>query len=388
MPNLLEGIRIADMTSVIFGPYCTATLAAMGAEVIKVEPAGGDEVRRVGRPAVTRGMGPAHMTLNAGKRSVTWNLKTAEGRALMRRLLARSDVLLHNLRPEAAERAGLGYEAVKALRPDIVYVHCTGFATGGPYAGRAAYDDIIQAASGAASLLPRADGDPAPRYLPTAMADKVAGLHATYAVLAALLHRARTGEGQAVEVPMFESFTHFLLQEHLYGRAFVPPNDPAGYPRQLDPDRQPLRTRDGWVAIAPYTDERWVRFFAVAGETDFLAANGLVDARSRFAGLATMQRRMAEIVARRTTAEWLELMAAHDIPAVRIRDLEEVFDDPHLRDVGFFRTRHHPTEGDYLEMRPPVRFSAAPDALPIPAPRLGEHSDEVENELRDDSEAG
>lgn len=381
MPTLLEGIRIADMTSVIFGPYCTATLAAMGAEVVKVEPAGGDEVRRVGRPAATRGMGPAHMTLNAGKRSVTWDLKSPEGSALMRRLLARSDVFLHNLRPEAAERAGLGYEAVKALRPDIVYVHCTGFASDGPYAGRAAYDDIIQAASGAASLLPRADGDPAPRYLPTAMANKVAGLHATYAVLAALLHRARTGEGQSVEVPMFESFTHFLLQEHLYGRAFVPPNDPAGYPRQLDPDRQPLRTSDGWIAIAPYTDARWVRFFEVAGDPGFLRENGLVDARGRFEGLAIMQRRMAEIVAGRTSAEWIELMAIHDIPAIRISDLEEVFDDPHLAATDFFRPREHPSEGQYLEMRPPVRFSTAREWELRPAPRLGEHSDEVKREL-------
>jgi crotonobetainyl-CoA:carnitine CoA-transferase CaiB-like acyl-CoA transferase len=378
---ILDGIRILDMTSVIFGPYCTATLAEMGADVIKIEPASGDEIRRVGRPAATRGMGPAHMTLNRGKRSVVWDLKSARGKAALHRLLKRSDVLIHNLRGDAIDRLGLNYEAAKAIRPDLVYVRCSGFGEGGPLADKPAYDDIIQAASGAASLLPRTDGDPAPRFLPMAMADKVAGLHATYAVLGALLHRERTGSGQEVEVPMFESFTHFLLQDHLYGRAFVPPNDPAGYPRQLDPLRQPVKCSDGYLSIAPYTDARWVRFFEITEHAGFLQREGLTTARERFNALDRMQTELARIVASKPLRYWLALLAEHDIPAAEVKDLNEIFDDPHLQAVGFFRRRTHATEGDYLEMRPPVRFHGASSKEVQAAPLLGEHSEALERWL-------
>jgi crotonobetainyl-CoA:carnitine CoA-transferase CaiB-like acyl-CoA transferase len=377
-PPILDGIRILDMTSVIFGPYCTATLAEMGADVIKIEPLGGDEIRRVGRPAKTRGMGPAHMTLNRGKRSVVWDLKTPRGKASLLRLLARCDVFIHNLRRDAIERLGLGHDTIRALHPRLVYVHCTGFGEGGPYSGRPAYDDIIQAASGAASLLPRADSNAAPRYLPMAMADKVAGLHATYAVLGALLHRERAGQGQSVEVPMFESFTHFLLQEHLYGRAFIPPTDSAGYPRQLDPLRQPLKCLDGYIAVAPYTDERWVRFFDVTGHADFLEREKLCTARERFHALDRMHAEMARIVANKPLRYWLMLFAECDIPASEVRDLDGVLADPHLSAVGFFEQGTHPSEGGTLQMRLPVRFHGTRPADMRAAPRLGEHSEEID----------
>ncbi|QHE88750.1 CoA transferase [Hydrogenophaga sp. BPS33] len=365
------------MTSVIFGPYCTATLADMGADVIKIEPAGGDEVRRVGRPVVTRGMGPGHMTVNHGKRSVTWNLKTDEGRRQLESLVRSADVFIHNLRADAVARNRLDHETLSALRPDLVYVHCTGFGLDGPYAGRSAYDDIIQAASGAARLLPRVDGNPQPRFLPMAMADKVSGLHAVQAVLGALFHRARTGEGQVVEVPMFECFTHFLLQEHLYGHTFSPPNDGVGYPRQLDPHRQPMRTADDHIVVAPYSDDRWVRFFDAIGEPEFLHRHGLNTARQRFEHLDLLQKKMAEVLPTRSTAQWLALFAAHDIPACRVNDLQDVLDDPHLMAVGFFEKRTHPSEGGYLHMRQPVKFSRAAPAATRGAPLLGEHNDDV-----------
>jgi crotonobetainyl-CoA:carnitine CoA-transferase CaiB-like acyl-CoA transferase len=373
---MLEGIRICDMTSVIFGPYCTATLASMGAEVIKLEPSGGDELRRVGIPQNTRGMGPAHLTMNAGKRSVTWDIKSAEGRSRLEALLARSDVFIHNLRNDAIMRAGLDYETVKALRPDIVYVSCTGFASDGPLSGRPAYDDIVQAASGAASLLSSSDGDPRPRYLPTAIADKVGGLHAVYAVLGALFHRQRTGEGQQVEVPMFESFTHFLLQEHLYGRTFVPPTSPAGYPRQLDPDRQPIATLDGHIAIAPYTDERWVRLLAIIGLGGLLTEDRFSTRRARFDNLAAMQQLTAERLLTQTSQHWLDLLEAHDIPACPVNRLDDLFSYPQLVGGDFFSIQSHPTEGDYLAMRAPVRFSTRPDVPLDPAPLLGANSDD------------
>jgi crotonobetainyl-CoA:carnitine CoA-transferase CaiB-like acyl-CoA transferase len=378
--GMLSGITILDMTTVIFGPYCTATLAAMGAEVTKIEPAAGDEARRVGRPVKTRGMGPLHMTLNEGKKSVVLDLKSPKGKLAIAGLIRGSDVFIHSLRQPAVERLGLDYPDAARIRPDLVYVHCTGFGSEGPYAGRPAYDDIIQAASGAASLLPRVDGDPRPRYLPTALADKVAGLHAVYAVLAALFHRERTGEGQRIEVPMFEAVTHFLMQEHLYGQTFVPHNGPIGYPRQLDADRQPMRTQDGYISVAPYTDDRWVRFFDVTGSEDFLRASGLETPRLRVDNLSVLHAQMAKILAERPTAAWLVLLSDHDIPAVQVNNLEDLTADPHLQAVGFFQRKTHSTEGEYVSMAPPVRFSSPAKPMREP-PSLGQHTNEVLRDL-------
>ncbi len=369
---VLEGVKVTDMTSVIFGPYCTSILASMGAEVVKLEPSRGDELRRVGKPRTTRGMGPAHLMMNAGKHCVAWDIRSEDGRQRLRRRIGESAVFIHNLRPEAAERAGLDYETLSQERDDLIHVCCSGYDLRGPRAGQPAYDDVIQAASGAASLLPRVDGNAAPRYLPMAIADKVAGLYAANAVLAALARRAATGKGCAVEVPMFESFTHFLLQDHLYGGALVDGPEGMGYPRQLDPDRQPLPTKDGHIAVAPYTDDRWVRFFEVAGAPDFLAQNGLVDARSRFAGLALMQAKLAQLLTGHTTAEWLDLLGRHDIPAAPVASLEDLLEDPQLQASGFFREREHPTEGRYREMALPITFHGYPEALRFPAQRIGE----------------
>jgi len=379
--NLLNGIRILDMTTVMFGPYCTATLASLGADVVKIEPAHGDELRRVGKPAVNRRMGPAHLIMNRGKRSVVWDLKSPGDRAKLDRLIATSDVLIHNLRSNAVERIGMTYPAARKLRPDLVYVHCTGFASEGPYASLAAYDDIIQAASGAASLLPRVTGTDAPQFLPLAVADKVSGQTAVQAVLAALFHRERTGEGQHVEVPMFESFTHFLLQEHLYGRTFRPPIGPSGYPRQLDPDRQPMRTSDGWIVAAPYTDERWLRFFDLVGRSDIVAREALATPILRLKNLGMLQREMADIVAGEPSEHWLSLFRAHDIPAFRVNTIDDLFDDPHLSAVGFFRPEHHPSEGDYVALDPPVRYSAGESVELRHAPQIGEHTEEIDAEL-------
>lgn len=224
-PAMLEGIRVADLTTVFFGPHCTATLADLGADVIKLEPQGdGDSARLVGNPPCTPGMGPVFMRLNRGKRNVDWDLKSAAGREAFTALLATTDVFIHNIRREAVERLGFGYEAARKIRPDIIYVHCSGFDQRGPYAALQADHGIIQAASGLAQLLPMVDGNPQPRFLPAAIADKVSGLHAGHGVLAAIIHKLRTGEGQYVEVPMFESMVSFNTLEHLCDNSYVPPD--------------------------------------------------------------------------------------------------------------------------------------------------------------------
>lgn len=380
-PRMLEGLRVVDLTTVIFGPYCTQILADLGAEVIKVEPPEGDSIRIIGTPPVTPLMSPVHLRLNRGKRSVDWNLKSEEGQAAMRRLIEGSDIFIHNVRSDAIARAALDYDTVRAIRPDVVYVHCTGFDQRGPYAGLQAYDDIIQAASGVASLPPKVDGNPQPRYVPMTMADKVSGLHAAYAVLAAVVHRLRTGEGQHVEVPMFESLASFNLLEHLCDRTFVPPTGPALYPRQIDPSRQPMRTRDGYIAIAPYLDDRWVRFFQAAGHPEVLDAPELADKALRRKNMNRMYVAAAAILPERGTAEWLDILRKANVPAMRVNDIGDLPDDPQLQASGLFRKRTHPTEGDYLEVRPPVRFSGYEYADLAHAAAPGQHSAEVAREL-------
>jgi len=378
---MLDGLRIVDLTTVIFGPYCTQILADLGAEVVKLEPPEGDSIRIIGTPPVTPLMSPVHLRLNRGKRSVDWDLKSEDGRAAMRRLVETSDIFIHNVRSDAIARAGLDYDSVRAIRPDIVYVHCTGFDQRGPYAALQAYDDIIQAASGVASLPPRVDGNPQPRYVPMTMADKVSGLHAAYAVLAAVVHRLRTGEGQKVEVPMFEAVASFNLVEHLCDQTFVPPTGPGLYARQVDPQRQPMRTADGYIAIAPYLDDRWLRFFEVAGHPEVLADPLLADKALRRRNMSRMYHAAAAILPERSTADWLDILRRANVPAMRVNDIADLPNDPQLQATGLFRQRTHPTEGDYLEVRPPVRFSAYdyPDLDHAAAP--GQHSEQVAREL-------
>lgn len=373
--KLLQGIRIVDLTSVVFGPYATAIMADLGAEVIKVEPPTGDQFRHAGRPRTTPGMGPCTLNLNKGKRSVAVDLKTDEGKATLHDLLRDADVFIHNVRAKAIERLGFGYDAVREIRPDVIYVHCVGFGSDGPYADLQAYDDVIQAASGTATLLPRVDGEARPRYFPSLIADKVAGLHGAYAMLAAIVHKLRTGEGQFVEVPMFEAFTHFMMQEHLYGATLVPPLEPAGYPRQLDPHRQPFPTADGHISIVPYTDETARRIMGLIGAPELAEDPRFATRRDLAANMGAFYDEIARRTPGRTNAEWTRIFAENQIPAMPVRDLAEIAQDPHLEAVGLFERRVHPSEGEYLHLAPPVRFSAGSFAV-RPAPRIGEHNQE------------
>ena len=381
---MLEGIRIVDLTSVVFGPYATQTLGDLGAEVIKIEPLQGDTFRYSGKWPKTRGMSPGHMTINRGKKSATLDLKTSEDRKVLRALLKSADVFIHNVRADAIKRLGFDYDAVKVIVPNIIYIHCTGFGSGGPYAGLQAYDDVIQAATGTATLLPRVDGNPRPRYLPSLIADKVAGLHGTYAALAAIIHRLRTGKGQFVEVPMFEAFTNFMLKEHLAGQTFDPPIGPICYARQVDPNRQPFPTADGYISIVPYTDDSWTRVFSVLGAPETLNDERFSTPKARVANLAGLYQRMAELTPSKTTAEWVEALQAASIPAMAIRDIADIRNDPHLVATDFFTPRDHPSEGKYYDMKAPVRFDAYTPACSEPAPTIGQHTAEIRAMVKED----
>ena len=368
---MLAGIKVVDLTSVVFGPYCTQVLADLGAEVIKVETPGvGDAFRWSGKAPTSPNMAPGFMALNRGKRSIALDLKAANDLAVLHALLAEADLFVVNIRGKALERLGLDFAALSAAHPRLIYVHCVGFGQDGPYADLQAYDDVIQAATGTATLLPRVDGDPRPRYLPSLIADKVAGLHAAYAALAALFHRERCGSGQLVEVPMFEAFASFMLLEHLGGQTFDPPVGPVGYARQLDPVRQPFPTADGYISIVLYRHDAWDRVFAVLGDPEFIAQGRFAEPGGRGRHQTELYERIAALTPQLATAELLRHCHEQRLPAQAVSDLGEVIDDPHLVATGFFKRRVHPSEGAYFEQAAPVRFGAGRTSEPLMPPQL------------------
>ncbi len=378
----LAGIKVVDLTTVVFGPYCTQILADLGADVIKVESPGyGDAFRWSAAPACTPGMAPGFMAVNRGKRSIALDLKAEPDLAVMRSLLADADLFVVNVRGKALERLGLDYESVRALNPRLIYVHCVGFGQSGPYADLQAYDDVIQAATGTATLLPRVDGDPRPRYLPSLIADKVAGLHAAYGAMAALYAREKTGNGQLLEVPMFEVFASFMLLEHLGGQTFDPPNAPVGYARQVDPDRQPFPTKDGAISIVMYSHEAWDRVFAVLEDPQFIAQDRFNVKGGRAAHQDELYQHVARLTPRFTSAELQARCDAAQLPAQVVRDLSEVIEDPHLNAVGFFQRRQHPSEGAWFEQAQPVRFAGSTDEPGRMPPLLDEHGAEIRAEV-------
>jgi len=380
--KMLEGIRIIDLTTVIFGPYATQMLADLGAEVIKIESPTGDTPRYMGRFKKTPYMGGTHMTVNRGKKSVVLDLKKPEDAEVLRKLISTADVFVHNVRAKAIGRLGFGYEDVKALKPDIIYAHFAGFSQDGPWADWPAYDDVIQAATGTTSLLPKADGNPSPRYFPSLIADKVSGTYGAQALLVALVHKLRTGEGQHVEVPMLDCFANFMLTEHLQDQVFEPPLGPPGYPRQLDPNRQPFPTKDGHLVIVPYTDAKIIKLFELMGDSDFLANEPFHTPMGRFQNMTPIYGRIGELTPQKTTAEWIETLTANDFPVMPVADLGDVMHKEHLVATGFFKMAEHPTEGTIRQMSPPVRYSADKDRPIGFAPTLGQHTDEIKREVQ------
>jgi len=377
----LSGVRIVDMTSVIAGPYATQILADLGADVIKVESTDGDLMRSAGPTSAHTDMASLYLGINRNKRSIALDLKQPRAQAVMRALAESADAFVTNVRPQGMARLGLDYASLHALAPKLIYVHIVGFGSGGAYAGRQAFDDLVQAASGVADLLPKTDRGEAPRFLPTLIADKATGLHAVYGLMAALWQRQRTGRGQLVEVPMLEVTTSFTLVEHLYGHTHVPPRGQWGYTRLLTPNRKPFRTRDGFIAIMPYTDKQWPRFFELAGHADLWAQWRATSRQERNTRIDELYATIGTITQERTTADWMALLDAHDIPCMRVNRLDDLEDDPHLRDVGFFEPHEHPTEGPYTSLRHPVAFSDASTPLRRHPPRLGEDAASVLAEL-------
>ncbi|HVZ90716.1 MAG TPA: CoA transferase [Rhizomicrobium sp.] len=372
----LDGVRVLDLTEFIFGPYATQTLGDFGADVIKVENPGGDRQRYGSKHAKSEDMSALFMTMNRNKRSVVLDLKSDEGREKLRALIPTANVFIHNVRADAMARLGFGYEEVAKINPHIVYVHCVGYGSGGPYAGRQAFDDLVQAASGAADLLPRVDGNEDMRLLPSFIADKVSSMHALSATLAALYHQKATGEGQFVEVPMFECFTHFMLIEHLYGETFEPPVSHMGHTPALAADRRPLKCKDGYICIQPVSRASSAKFMELGGIANAYESERFLSApKGQRVGVYYAMQREAAMA--HTVEEWMKLGDEHRIPIMRANGLDDVLDDPHLKAVDFFEMREHPTEGGWRTMKPPVKFSKTPASIRLAPPKPGQDNSTI-----------
>ncbi len=372
----LTGVRVLDMTTVQMGPVATAILADLGADVVKIESPEGD-ISRNSVPSQSPGMGHSFLGINRNKRSVSLDLKQPEGKRALLALLPRTDVLVYNVRPQAMARLKLSYEDVKAVNERIVYVGALGFSQRGRYAGRPAYDTMLQGMMGIPWMWQRASGQ-APRYAPFSYCDQSSALHVVIAILSALYSRSVTGRGQRVDVPMFENLVHVLLGEHLAGETFVPPKGPVGYHRQLASDRRPYQTEDGYICPFVYNDKQWRSFLTMIGQAEKFENDARFSShRNRVSNFDAVYGFLAEVIRTRTSAEWMRLFTEHDLPIAPMNSLEDVLHDPHLADIGYFQKQEHPSEGTLRRTCYPTEFYGTPSANVQPAPRLGEHTGEL-----------
>jgi crotonobetainyl-CoA:carnitine CoA-transferase CaiB-like acyl-CoA transferase len=375
----LEGVKVIDMTTVLMGPYASQTLGDYGADVIKVESLEGDVTRLIG-PARHPGMGPVFLNANRNKRSIALDLKKPSGRDAVLRLIASADVLIYNVRPQAMARLQLGYDEVSKVNPRLIYAGVFGFGQDGPYAAKPAYDDLIQGATALPALMAQT-GDGVPRYVPNALVDRIVGLAAVGAICASLVHRDRTGHGQRVDIPMFETMAGFVMGDHMGGLTYEPPLDRGGYARHLARDRRPYKTSDGYICAIVYNDKQWASFFAATGRDDLRSNPVFASFAGRATNIDTVYAELARIFATKATAEWIEILNKADIPVMPMHDLESILQDPHLVSTGFFSAVDHPSEGKIRSMKASVKWSQTPAETTRLAPRLNEHGVEILGEL-------
>lgn len=386
MPGPLQGVRIVDMTSVLMGPFAAQLLGDMGADIIKVEAPQGDITRMIG-PQPGDHLGPIYLHINRNKRSIALDLKQEAGRQALLKLVETADVLMYNVRPQAMRRLQLDYAQVAAINPRIIYAGAFGFDQRGPYAAKPAYDDLIQGAVGVPALA-RSAGSDVPRYTPANIADRTVGLRMANAISAALYFRERTGKGQAIEIPMFETMVEYVAGDHMAGLTYEPPAGPAGYSRLLAHERRPYATSDGYVCAVVYNDNHWRSFLHLIGRADVLENDDRFRSISqRTRHIDEVYRFLAEAIRQRTTAQWLQLLEEADIPVMPMHTMESLLDDPHLNAIGFFRIVQHPSAGAIRSMAIPGTWSESAPEITRHAPQLGEHSCEVLREIGYDETA-
>jgi len=375
MPGPLNGITIIDLTTVLMGPFATQHLGDMGANVLKIEPLKGDVIR-YSNQGRNHGMSNLFLNNNRNKRSIVLDLKQQEGKAVLTKLIQSGDVLVSNVRPQAMNRLGLSYEAVKKMNAEIIYVSCFGFGQNGPYAKRAAYDDIIQTMVGVPHLFERAYDEP-PKFLPSNFCDRVCGLTAVNAVTTALFYRERTGKGQLIEIPMYETMVQFLMGDHLGGYTFEPPQGTMGYARIVNPNRKPYKTKDGYLAMLVYNDKHWATFLTLIGRADLVNQGIFANVSTRGANIVEVYGFVREILLQDTTATWLQRLENSDIPHTIVPTLEDILENEHLQAINFFPEYEHPSEGKIRTTAIPSQWSVSQPSLRLPPPRLGQHSQAI-----------
>ena len=376
MPGPLAGLRVIDLTAAVLGPVATQILGDLGAEVIKIEPPEGEMMRGIGT-ARNPGMAAYFLNVNRNKKSVVLDLKRPAAREALLRLAATADVLVHNMRPGAAERLGIDYAAVAARNPRIVYAAASGYRKDGPERDRAAFDDVIQGESGLAAI----NGGTEPRYVPMVVCDKLSGHVLASSVGMALFHRERTGRGQEVHVPMLETMVAFNMVDHLWHGVFGEPEKGLGYPRMLTPWRRPYATADGHICLLATTDRQWRNLFAAIDRPELIDDPRFSSIPARTGNIDALYTILGEQMRTRGTAEWRDRLDAADVPNGVVNDMAAVVADPGLNDSGFFYRYEHPTEGPCVTMRYPVAFSETPAGFHLPPPRLGEHTAAILAEL-------
>ena len=374
MAGPLQGVKVLELTAVVLGPWACQILADMGAEVIKIEPPYGDSNRSLGASR-NPGMAALYLTCNRNKRNIVLDLKQPEAREALFKIAADADVIVHNNRPQVMEKLGLEYKDFKAINEKIIYCGAYGYGKDGPYGEKGALDDSIQSISGIAWLTNMVLGEP--RYLPTIIADKTTALNVVYAITAALYSREKTGQGQEIEVPMFETMVYYNMAEHLWGQTFVPAKGSAGYERLMSYHRKPYKTKDGYIAILPYLDAHWKKFCELSDRMDLLDDPRFTTLADRVANIDDTYEETAKTMLNRSTQEWLDLFGKTSVPTNAVHTLDSVIDDPHLKAVDFWQEIDHPTEGKLRMTRFPVTFSETPVENSRHQPQLGEHSTEI-----------
>ena len=383
MSGPLKGLKIIELTSVVLGPWAAQILADMGAEVIKVEAPFGDSNRQLGASR-NPNMAALYLSNNRNKRSLVLDLKQSSARDALLAIVKDCDVFLHNNRPQVMTKLKLEYNDIKAVNENIIYCGTYGYSKDGPYGEKGALDDSIQAASGIAALNELVLGEP--RYLPTVVADKTTAITVVYSILAALFHRERTGNGQEIEVPMFETMVSFVMAEHIWGEIFEPPLGKAGYTRLMSHHRKPYKTKDGYIAVLPYMNNHWKTFCEKAERQDLIEDDRFKDLSSRVENIDDTYSETGKILATKTTQEWLDIFADTKVPVIVVNSLDDLFTDPHLEAVGFWQDFDHPTEGKLKMPGFPVKFSETPATIRKHAPNFGEHSLEILAEAGIDEE--
>ena len=383
MSGPLKGLKIIELTSVVLGPWAAQILADMGAEVIKVEAPFGDSNRQLGASR-NPNMAALYLSNNRNKRSLVLDLKQSSARDALLAIVKDCDVFLHNNRPQVMTKLKLEYNDIKSVNENIIYCGTYGYSKDGPYGEKGALEDSIQAASGIAALNELVLGEP--RYLPTVVADKTTAITVVYSILAALFHRERTGYGQEIEVPMFETMVSFVMAEHIWGEIFEPPLGKAGYTRLMSHHRKPYKTKDGYIAVLPYMNNHWKTFCEKAERQDLIEDDRFKDLSSRVENIDDTYSETGKILATKTTQEWLDIFTDTKVPVIVVNSLDDLFTDPHLEAVGFWQDFDHPTEGKLKMPGFPVKFSETPATIRKHAPNFGEHSLEILAEAGIDEE--